>query len=132
MKRLFSALLLAGLVLTSTPATAQDKIKVVASFSILGDMVRQVTGDLAEVTTIVGPDADAHVYTPNAAGPTMVVTSAKSPVTWRTISPRMEKLATTLILSWAVAGTAVRVRPASNSALKNIFMGFLLPHVRFG
>ena len=30
-------------------------------------MVRQVTGDLAEVTTIVGPDADAHVYTPNTA-----------------------------------------------------------------
>ena len=30
-------------------------------------MVRQVTGDLAEVTTIVGPDADAHIYIPNAA-----------------------------------------------------------------
>ena len=51
----------------SIPAAADDKIKVVASFSILGDMVRQVTGNLAEVTTIVGPDADAHVYTPNAA-----------------------------------------------------------------
>ena len=67
MKRLFSALLVAGLALTSIPAAAEDRIKVVASFSILGDMVRQVTGDLAEVTTIVGPDADAHVYTPNAA-----------------------------------------------------------------
>ena len=67
MKRLFSALLVAGLALTSIPAAAQDRIKVVASFSILGDMVRQVTGDLAEVTTIVGPDADAHVYLPNAA-----------------------------------------------------------------
>ena len=42
-----------------------DKLKVVASFSILGDMVEQVTGDLATVTTIVGPDADAHVYAPN-------------------------------------------------------------------
>ena len=67
MKRLFGALLIAGLTLTSTPAAAQDRIKVVASFSILGDMVRQVAGDLAEVTTIVGPDADAHVYAPNAA-----------------------------------------------------------------
>ncbi len=67
MQRRFPALLLAGLVLTLIPAAAQDKIKVVASFSILGDMVRQATGDLAEVTTIVGPDADAHVYTPNAA-----------------------------------------------------------------
>lgn len=46
------------------PAHA-EKLKVVASFSILGDMVEQVTGDLATVTTIVGPNADAHVYTPN-------------------------------------------------------------------
>ncbi len=67
MKRLFRALLIAVLALASIPAAAKDKIKVVASFSILCDMVRQVTGDLADVTTIVGPDADAHVYTPNAA-----------------------------------------------------------------
>lgn len=67
MKKLFSALLIAGLALWAVPASAHDKIKVVASFSILGDMVEQVTGDLAEVTTIVGPDADAHVYTPNTA-----------------------------------------------------------------
>lgn len=46
------------------PAQA-EKLKVVASFSILGDMVGQVSGDLASVTTIVGPNADAHVYTPN-------------------------------------------------------------------
>ncbi|MBO04501.1 MAG: metal ABC transporter substrate-binding protein [Chloroflexi bacterium] len=58
---------MAGLLSISIPAAADDIIKVVASFSILGDMVRQVTGNLAEVTTIVGPDADAHVYTPNAA-----------------------------------------------------------------
>ncbi|MEM9277540.1 MAG: zinc ABC transporter substrate-binding protein [Pseudomonadota bacterium] len=65
MKKLFSVLLVAGLALAAIPAAAHDKIKVVASFSILGDMVEQVTGDLAEVTTIVGPDADAHVYTPS-------------------------------------------------------------------
>lgn len=67
MKKLFNALLIAGLAFTAAPAAAEDKLKVVASFSILGDMVRQVTGDLAEVTTIVGPDADAHVYSPNAS-----------------------------------------------------------------
>ncbi|MEM1307423.1 MAG: zinc ABC transporter substrate-binding protein [Pseudomonadota bacterium] len=54
-----------ALAVFAAPAYA-DKIKVVASFSILGDMVEQVTGDLASVTTIVGPDADAHVYTPSA------------------------------------------------------------------
>ncbi len=49
------------------PMVAEAKIKVVASFSILGDMVQTVTGDLAEVKTIVGPNADAHIYSPNVA-----------------------------------------------------------------
>tara|TARA_Y100001933_G_scaffold172694_1_gene170962 strand:- start:3397 stop:4293 length:897 start_codon:yes stop_codon:yes gene_type:complete len=65
--RIPSFLLISGLIVAPTLLAAQEKVKVVASFSILGDMVRQVTGDLAEVTTIVGPDADAHVYTPNTA-----------------------------------------------------------------
>ena len=65
MKKQSKLLLAFCLALFALPALAADKIKVVASFSILGDMVEQVAGDLAEVTTIVGPDADAHVYTPN-------------------------------------------------------------------
>ena len=63
-KTTFAAGLLAAV--TAIPAFAND-IKVVASFSILGDMVAQVVGDHAEVTTIVGPDADAHVYQPSVA-----------------------------------------------------------------
>jgi zinc/manganese transport system substrate-binding protein len=46
-------------------ALAADKIKAVATFSILGDMVSNVGGDLVEVTTIVGPNVDTHVYEPN-------------------------------------------------------------------
>ena len=56
-------LALISLFATSTPSWA--KINVVASFSILGDMVSVVAGDKANVTTIVGPDADAHLYSPN-------------------------------------------------------------------
>jgi zinc/manganese transport system substrate-binding protein len=48
-------------------AHAADKVKAVASFSILGDMVRQVGGDRVDVTTLVGPDGDAHVYDPTPA-----------------------------------------------------------------
>jgi len=48
-------------------AHAADTIKAVASFSILGDMVKQVGGDRVEVTTLVGPDGDAHVYEPTPA-----------------------------------------------------------------
>ena len=36
----------------------------VASFSILGDLVQNVGGDRVSVTTLVGPDGDVHVYTP--------------------------------------------------------------------
>ncbi len=48
----------------SAPAPAADKPKVVATFSILGDLVRQVGGDHVEVTTLVGPNGDAHVFEP--------------------------------------------------------------------
>jgi zinc/manganese transport system substrate-binding protein len=64
MRMIFVGLILLAVSLASG-ATATERMKVVASFSILRDMVRQVTGDAAEVTTIVGPDADAHVYQPN-------------------------------------------------------------------
>ncbi|WP_367192930.1 metal ABC transporter substrate-binding protein [Amorphus sp. 3PC139-8] len=48
-------------------AVAQDKLDVVASFSILGDMVHQIGGDAVSVTTLVGPNGDAHVYEPTPA-----------------------------------------------------------------
>ena len=62
---IFKFVLLSTLLFSANTAMAQ--IKVVASFSILGDMVSQVAGDKANVTTIVGPDADAHLYQPNAS-----------------------------------------------------------------
>ncbi|SIN84561.1 zinc/manganese transport system substrate-binding protein [Bradyrhizobium erythrophlei] len=49
------------------PARAQDRLNVVASFSILGDFVRNVGGDSVSVTELVGPDGDAHVYAPTPA-----------------------------------------------------------------
>ena len=49
------------------PAAAHDHLKVVASFSILGDMVHEVGGDAIDLTVLVGPDGDAHVYEPTPA-----------------------------------------------------------------
>lgn len=66
-------LLLTGLIAASlgafgTPALAQDKkLSVVASFSIIGDLAKQVGGDHIELRTLVGPDGDAHVYEPRPA-----------------------------------------------------------------
>jgi len=56
-------LLSAGL---ATPAFA-DQLKVVASFSIIADLARNVGGDRIDLTTLVGPDGDAHVYEPKPA-----------------------------------------------------------------
>ncbi len=47
------------------PAFGQTALPVVASFTILADMVRQVAGDRPlALTALVGPDADAHAFNP--------------------------------------------------------------------
>ena len=48
-------------------AQAEKKIPVVASFSILADLTRQVGGDKVEVKSLVGPEGDVHVYQPSPA-----------------------------------------------------------------
>ena len=48
------------------PAAA-PVLKVVATFSILADMAREVGGSAVEVSALVGPNADAHVYEPTPA-----------------------------------------------------------------
>jgi zinc/manganese transport system substrate-binding protein len=66
--RLMTAIgLILAVLLGASGAAAGDKVKAVASFSILGDMVRQVGGDRVEVVTLVGPDGDAHVFSPTPA-----------------------------------------------------------------
>lgn len=55
------------LMIFGRPALAEEMdISVVASFSILGDLVMQVGGPHVRVTTLVGPDEDAHLYEPTA------------------------------------------------------------------
>ncbi|AMJ61757.1 metal ABC transporter substrate-binding protein [Bosea sp. PAMC 26642] len=61
------ASLAAGLLLAGAPARAQEKLPVVASFSVLGDFVKEVGGDRVSVSTLVGPNGDAHVYSPTPA-----------------------------------------------------------------
>jgi zinc/manganese transport system substrate-binding protein len=56
-----------ALLVTAGPALAQDKLKVLATFSILGDFVKNVGGDRVKVATSVGPNSDAHVYAPAPA-----------------------------------------------------------------
>lgn len=57
MRKIFAAicLLMSSLV-------AAEPMKVVASFSILGNLVQEVGGDRVQVSTLVGPGEDAHVW----------------------------------------------------------------------
>src|SRR5689334_3885944 len=58
---LFAVLLLAG------PARAGDRIPVVATFSVIGDMLAHVGGDHVDIKIIVGPGGDCELYQPTAA-----------------------------------------------------------------
>ena len=69
---MFSSVLRFVLLGLSGTGHAADKLKAVASFSILGDMVKQVGGDRVEVTTLVGPNGDAHVFSPTPADAKML------------------------------------------------------------
>jgi zinc/manganese transport system substrate-binding protein len=63
-RRAIAATALAALFIAA-PARAQDRLKIIASFSILGDLVKNVGGDRVEVATLVGPNGNAHVYAPS-------------------------------------------------------------------
>jgi zinc/manganese transport system substrate-binding protein len=69
--------ILAGLVLLATfwlptagaaqTAVAGEPLRVVASFSILGDLVAKVGGEAVALTTLIGPGVDAHTFDPAPA-----------------------------------------------------------------
>lgn len=60
-------LLLACVCFWVVPTLSAQPLPVVASFSILADMVREVGGSHVEVTSLVGPNTDAHVFDPTPA-----------------------------------------------------------------
>ena len=64
---LIAAAALAAMLGATAGAQAAEPMKVSASFSILGNMVRQVGGNRVQVFTFVGPNGDAHVYEPTPA-----------------------------------------------------------------
>lgn len=63
-RRSFSALLLAAIAILPLPALAQEKFKVVTTFTIIADIARNVAGDAAVVESITKPGAEIHGYQP--------------------------------------------------------------------
>ena len=108
MRRLFGLVLLA-LMAIAPRAQADDRLNVVASFSILGDFVRNVGGDRVNVTTLVGSDSDAHVYEPTPADAKriadtkLVIINGLGLESWL---PRLVKSAGKAIIVTATSGIA--------------------------
>lgn len=65
MRCVFVLFCLLGLLVSLHGSAANsDKIRVVASFSVLGDLVQVLGGERVNVVTLVGPDSDGHLYQP--------------------------------------------------------------------
>jgi zinc/manganese transport system substrate-binding protein len=71
-----SLLPLSAMAQTAPSEQQSASLKVVASFSILGDFVREVGGSRVEVTTLVGANGDAHVYAPSPSDARKVAEAA--------------------------------------------------------
>ena len=70
LRRTLLAALLLGAIPVPTMARAEDAprpLKVVTSFSILADMVQEIGGERVAVTSLIGPDGDAHAFEPTPA-----------------------------------------------------------------
>jgi manganese/iron transport system substrate-binding protein len=63
-RRVFSGLALAAALLVAFPASGQDRLKAVTTFTIIADMARNVAGDAADVVSITKPGAEIHNYQP--------------------------------------------------------------------
>ncbi len=62
MKKSLSAILICCSLFT--PAVMAKTIHVVASFTVLADMVRQIGGQYVDVKSLVGPNGDPHTFEP--------------------------------------------------------------------
>ena len=65
--KLFGKFAIFALIILTSMSIASAKIKVVSTFSILGDMVQNIGGNNIELTTLVGANGDGHVYEPTPA-----------------------------------------------------------------
>jgi len=84
---------IAGAALLSDASFAAEPVPVVASFSILGDLVRVVGGERVSVITLVGPDEDAHVFEPKPTDAKTLVQSRLLIVNGLGFEPWAQKLA---------------------------------------
>ena len=94
----------------ASPAAAQ-KLKVVASFSILGDLTGRIAGDRVELKTLVGPDGDAHVFEPTPADARAVAQSQIFLINGLDFEPWADRLAKSTDSRAKIVVASVDVKP---------------------
>lgn len=101
--------LLAAALALAAPARAAERpapLRLLASFSILADLVRQIGDERGAVAALVGPDGDAHVFQPSPADAGKAADAKLIFVNGLGFDPWMERLA-------AAAGARDRLITAS-------------------
>jgi zinc/manganese transport system substrate-binding protein len=78
---------------TTTGVNAGEPLQVVTSFSILGDWVKVVGGDRVNVTSLVGPDEDAHAFEPKPADAKSILNAKLFVINGLNFEPWAQKLA---------------------------------------
>lgn len=63
-RSLVAAAATAILLVSASPASAQEKFKAVTTFTVIADIARNVAGDAADVESITRPGAEIHNYQP--------------------------------------------------------------------
>ena len=86
--------LIAALAVAPVAAHAQGAIKVVASFSILADLIRQVGGSRVQVVALVGPGQDMHGFQPRPSDALAIAAADLMVINGLGLEPWAERLAT--------------------------------------
>jgi len=86
-------------------------LEVVTSFSILGDLLRQVGGERLRVTTLVGPGADAHGYQPRPSDARHIKTAGLVVANGLGFDPWLERLARSAGYTGEVVIASRGIRP---------------------
>lgn len=102
---LFALLVASGLGLAAPP------LEVVTSFSILGDLVRQVGGERVRVTTLVGPGEDAHGYQPRPSDARRIKNAGLVVANGLGFDPWLPRLARSAAYSGAIIIASQGVQP---------------------
>lgn len=94
-----------------SPGHATEPVPVVASFSILGDLVRVVGGERVHVTTLVGPNADTHSFEPKPADARAILKARLFVINGLSFEPWAEKLAKSAAYQGAIVVASRGVKP---------------------